>query len=201
MRGVIYARYSEGPRQTDQSIEGQVADCRAYAEQKGIDVIGIYADRHISGTSTSGRDEFLRMIHALDELETHARIRAERSGGAPDDLYRERRAVRAESARIAARFFGRCREALPAQNPQSPLAEALRYAAEHENVLSAFLYDPELELSRANPETPVAGPLAVLAVCADECLARGVSFRAWLERTLVRLKQPDPPPPDTLFPS
>lgn len=145
-------------------------------------------------------DEFLRMIHALDELETHARIRAERSGGAPDDLYRERRAVRAESARIAARFFGRCREALPAQNPQSPLAEALRYAAEHENVLSAFLYDPELELSRANPETPAAGPLAVLTVCADECLARGVSFRAWLERTLVRLKQPDPPPPDTLFP-
>ena len=63
IRGVIYARYSEGPRQTDQSIEGQVADCRAYAAQHNIDIIGIYADRHISGTSTEGRDEFLRMMH------------------------------------------------------------------------------------------------------------------------------------------
>lgn len=65
-RGVIYARYSEGPRQTDQSIEGQVADCRAYAAAHDIEIIGIYADRHISGTSTEGRDEFLRMMHDAD---------------------------------------------------------------------------------------------------------------------------------------
>lgn len=61
-RAVIYARYSEGPRQTDQSIEGQVADCTAYAERNGLVVVGIYADRHISGTSTEGRFEFLRMV-------------------------------------------------------------------------------------------------------------------------------------------
>ena len=66
LRGVIYARYSEGPRQTDQSIEGQVADCQAYAAQHGINIIGLYADRHISGTSTEGRDEFLRMMHDAD---------------------------------------------------------------------------------------------------------------------------------------
>ena len=30
---VIYARFSPGPRQTEQSIEGQVRDCKAYAEQ------------------------------------------------------------------------------------------------------------------------------------------------------------------------
>ena len=65
-RGVIYARYSEGPRQTDQSIEGQVADCQAYAAANNIDIIGLYADRHISGTSTEGRDEFLRMMHDAD---------------------------------------------------------------------------------------------------------------------------------------
>lgn len=65
-RGVIYARYSEGPRQTDQSIEGQVADCRAYADAHNINIIGLYADRHISGTSTEGRDEFLRMMHDAD---------------------------------------------------------------------------------------------------------------------------------------
>lgn len=39
MRGVIYARYSEGPGQTDKSIDGQVADCRAFAERNGISVV------------------------------------------------------------------------------------------------------------------------------------------------------------------
>ena len=63
MNGVIYARYSEGPRQTDQSIEGQVTDCTAFAEREGINIIGVYADRHVSGKSTAGRDEFLRMLH------------------------------------------------------------------------------------------------------------------------------------------
>jgi len=145
-------------------------------------------------------DEFLQKIHALGELEDHAKIRAERLGGAPEDLYRERRAVRVESARIAARFFERCREMLPALNPQSPLGEALRHAVEHEKTLSEFLYDPRLELSRANPETPVADPFAMLAICSDECRLRGVSFRVWLEDALVKLKQPNPPAPETLFP-
>ena len=145
-------------------------------------------------------DEFLQRIHALVELESHARIRAERLGGVPEDLYRERRAVRIESARIVAKILERCREMLPAQNPRSPLAEALRHAVEHEKSLSEFLYDPRLELSRANPETPVADPFAMLAICADECRTRGVLFRVWLENTLVRLKQPDPPSPGSLFP-
>lgn len=61
-KAVIYARYSEGPRQTDQSIEGQITDCTAYAERNGLSVVGIYADRHISGTSTEGRYEFLQMV-------------------------------------------------------------------------------------------------------------------------------------------
>ena len=54
MRGVIYARYSPGPHQTEQSIEGQVADCQQYAEEHGIDIIEIYADRHVSGKSAVG---------------------------------------------------------------------------------------------------------------------------------------------------
>ncbi len=61
--GAIYARYSDGPAQTDQSIEGQVADCQAFAESKGIQIIEIYADRHVSGTSLDGRHEFKRMMH------------------------------------------------------------------------------------------------------------------------------------------
>ncbi len=62
MNAVIYARYSPGPRQTEQSIEGQVRDCEAYARDKGIKVINIYADRHISGTDFERRAEFNRMI-------------------------------------------------------------------------------------------------------------------------------------------
>lgn len=67
MLGVIYARYSEGPRQTDQSIEGQVADCTAFAERNGIDIVEVYADRHISGKSVVGRMEFQRMIRDAQE--------------------------------------------------------------------------------------------------------------------------------------
>ena len=147
-------------------------------------------------------DEFLKKIHALAELEGQAMRRAERLGGAPEDLYRERRAVRSGSgsARIAASFFERCRELLAVLDAASPLAETLRYALEHETFLSGFLYDPRLEFSRANPETPLADPFAMLAVCADECRTRGVSFRVWLEDTLVKLKQPDPPSPESLFP-
>lgn len=61
--GVIYARYSAGPNQTDQSIEGQVADCRAYAASNDIQIVEIYADHHISGKSLEGRDELKRLLY------------------------------------------------------------------------------------------------------------------------------------------
>jgi len=145
-------------------------------------------------------DGFLEKIHMLCELEEHARRKADRAGGTPEDVYRERRAVRVNSIEIAERLFRLCRETLPGLDARSPLAEAIRYALEHESFLSGFLHDPSLELARANPETPVADPFAMLAVCADECRTHGVSFRAWLEHALIMLKQTDPPPPETLFP-
>ena len=61
MRTVIYARYSAGPKQTDQSIEGQLRVCKDYCAQKGLQVIGEYCDRHISGR-TDERPEFQRLI-------------------------------------------------------------------------------------------------------------------------------------------
>ena len=57
---VIYARYSSSS-QREESIEGQIRDCTAYAERNGYMVIGTYADRAISGT-TENRPEFLKMI-------------------------------------------------------------------------------------------------------------------------------------------
>ena len=44
-RTVIYARYSAGSGQTDQSIEGQVRECKAYIKKNKLQLVGIYADR------------------------------------------------------------------------------------------------------------------------------------------------------------
>ena len=44
---VIYARYSSD-KQTEQSIEGQLRDCRAYAEQLNLNIVGEYIDRALS---------------------------------------------------------------------------------------------------------------------------------------------------------
>ena len=60
LRAVIYARYSSSS-QREESIEGQIRDCTAYAERNGYTVIGTYADRALSGT-TDNRPEFQRMI-------------------------------------------------------------------------------------------------------------------------------------------
>lgn len=58
--GVIYARYSSHA-QNDASIEQQVAECMTYAREHGIEIVGTYADRAISGR-TDKRPEFQRMM-------------------------------------------------------------------------------------------------------------------------------------------
>ena len=60
IKAVIYARYSSSS-QREESIEGQVKECAAFAERNGYMVIGTYADRAVSGT-TDNRPEFQRMI-------------------------------------------------------------------------------------------------------------------------------------------
>ena len=57
---VIYARFSSA-KQREESIEAQVRECKAYAARKNLDVIGVYADHGISGT-TDDRPDFQRMI-------------------------------------------------------------------------------------------------------------------------------------------
>lgn len=60
MNAVIYARYSSH-NQTEQSIEGQLRDCYAFAKRHDLTVIGEYIDRAISGR-TDDRPDFQRMI-------------------------------------------------------------------------------------------------------------------------------------------
>ena len=44
MKGVIYARYSSD-NQREESIEGQLRECKDYAERNGITILGTYIDR------------------------------------------------------------------------------------------------------------------------------------------------------------
>ena len=60
MNAVIYARYSsEGQR--EESIEGQLRECKEYAERHNLTIIGNYIDRALSAKSDN-RPEFQRMI-------------------------------------------------------------------------------------------------------------------------------------------
>ena len=61
MRAVIYARYSSD-NQREESIEGQLRECGAFAERKGYTVIKTYADRAISGKKADNRPQFMQMI-------------------------------------------------------------------------------------------------------------------------------------------
>ena len=57
---VIYARYSSHA-QRDVSIEQQVAECQEYAEANNLEVVAVYADRHLTGRSDN-RPEFQKMM-------------------------------------------------------------------------------------------------------------------------------------------
>ena len=60
MKVVIYARYSSD-NQREESIEGQVRECRGYSERNGMEIVEIYTDRAVSA-KTDQRPDFQRMI-------------------------------------------------------------------------------------------------------------------------------------------
>ncbi len=60
MIGVIYARYSSDS-QREESIEGQLRECYAFAEKQGISIIDTYIDRALSA-KTDNRPAFQQMI-------------------------------------------------------------------------------------------------------------------------------------------
>lgn len=64
-RAVIYARYSPGPNQRDESIEGQLRECKEIAKKHGLMVIHEYIDKRLSGTSDE-RPDFQRMLRDAD---------------------------------------------------------------------------------------------------------------------------------------
>jgi Site-specific recombinases, DNA invertase Pin homologs len=60
-RAVLYARFSSD-KQREESVEGQLRECAAFAEHKGYTVVKTYADRAISGKRADNRPEFMQMI-------------------------------------------------------------------------------------------------------------------------------------------
>jgi len=60
MKAVIYARYSSD-NQREESIEGQLRECKEYAQRNGMTVLGTYIDRALSA-KTDNRPDFQRMI-------------------------------------------------------------------------------------------------------------------------------------------
>ncbi len=60
IKAVIYARYSSSG-QREESIEGQIKDCTAFAERNGYTIIGTYVDRALTGRNDK-RPEFQKMI-------------------------------------------------------------------------------------------------------------------------------------------
>lgn len=66
-KAVIYARYSSHA-QRDVSIEQQLKACRIFAERHGIEVVGVYEDRALTGTNDR-RPGFQKMIRDADRAD------------------------------------------------------------------------------------------------------------------------------------
>ncbi len=62
---VIYARFSSH-KQDEESIEQQVAECRAFAASRGLNIIEVYSDSAISGRSDR-RPQFQRLKRDADK--------------------------------------------------------------------------------------------------------------------------------------
>ena len=66
MKAVIYARYSSD-NQREESIEGQIRECTAFAEKNDITVLKHYIDRAYSAR-TDHRPAFQKMIKAFPRV-------------------------------------------------------------------------------------------------------------------------------------
>lgn len=60
-QAVVYARYSPGGNQTYQSIEGQLTECRKFADANDLQIVATYEDEHLTGKNDQ-RPEFQRML-------------------------------------------------------------------------------------------------------------------------------------------
>jgi DNA invertase Pin-like site-specific DNA recombinase len=60
VKAVIYARYSSD-NQREESIEGQLRECKEFAEKNDFTILNTYIDRALSAKSDN-RPEFQKMV-------------------------------------------------------------------------------------------------------------------------------------------
>ena len=67
MTAVIYARYSSD-NQKEESIDGQLRECKSYAERNGIKIINSYIDRALSAKTdcASASRSLCPKVHTWD---------------------------------------------------------------------------------------------------------------------------------------
>ena len=67
MKSAIYARYSSD-NQREESVEGRICDCRAYAEYNGIEIVDEYIDKAFSAQiDANGLRPVIFKLTATDE--------------------------------------------------------------------------------------------------------------------------------------
>lgn len=117
MNAVIYARYSS-ERQNDKSIDDQVRECKKYAKQNDLNVVGIYADHAKTGRNDN-RPEFQKMIR--DSRRKNFKIvlcwKLDRIGRNAGDYYINERKLLNNGVKI---------ESITEQIPDGPVAAILK---------------------------------------------------------------------------
>ena len=156
MNAVIYARYSPGPRQTEQSIEGQVRDCEAYAKENGIKVLRVYADRHISGTDFEKRVEFNRMLRDSEKGQFEAIIvwKIDRFGRDREEIALNKIKLKKHGVKLLY-----AKEAIP-DGPEGIILESLM-----EGLAEYYIADLRQKVKRGQRESALKG-LAVSGMAA-----------------------------------
>lgn len=61
-RVAIYVRYSSENQRDGYSIEYQLEECKKYIDQQGYELIEVYIDEAVSGTSTKNRNAFFELL-------------------------------------------------------------------------------------------------------------------------------------------
>lgn len=185
MRGVIYARYSEGSRQTDQSIEGQVRDCRTYAAKHNIDILKVYADKHHTGKDFEHRDQWNHMMKDADDHKFDVIIvwKIDRFGRNREEIAVNKVRLRKDGVTIAY-----AAENIP-DTPEGILLESVL-----EGLAEYFSEDLKQKVSRGMRESAIKGqhvggrpPFGYkivnkkLAIENDEAAAVKMIFQMWVD--------------------
>ena len=67
MKGVIYPRYSSD-NQREESIEGQLRECNAYAEKQSITIVDTYINRALSAKTDNRPSGCLKRVYSSNHL-------------------------------------------------------------------------------------------------------------------------------------